>query len=215
MRALVPLTALFASSLLACGELPGEIVGTYKIGMTIEENTCGEGAVNLLHGHRYAAELRSDGKRGYWRVPSAPPLEGEYDAPKFRFESSAIVANEGADAGPRGCTLRQVDVLTGEVSKLPDAGSEPHAEGDEEDAEENDDEESYPDALDAGPDASDAGLDAEQDAGDDLALRGQHTFTISAVAGTDCTAAFAPRGRFEKLPCTLRYSVRGVDTKPF
>ncbi len=197
---------------LACGELPGTEVGTYRVTMKLEENTCGESAVHLLDGHRYSAQLRSDEKHGYWRIPGQPPLEGSYDAPSFSFESTGVVANEGPDAGPRGCSLRQRDRLTGELTRLPDAGSDESS-----DASEQEDEPSEP--LDGG-DELDAGLtgDAQVDrdaADDDSALRGEHVFTISAVAGNDCRAALAPKGAFERLPCTVRYAIRGVPIKTF
>jgi hypothetical protein len=176
MRALAPLL-LFTASVLACTELPGEVIGTYRVTMKLEENTCGTGAVNLLDGHRYAVELRSDAQYGYWRIPDQPLLQGSYDPPNFRFENSGLVAQVGAEAGPRGCALRQVDLLTGKLTKLPDAGSED-------------------------PDAA-------------IVLRGEHTFTVSAAAGTDCASALPPVGPFDKLPCTVRYSVIGINIKPF
>jgi hypothetical protein len=222
MRAAALLAITFALSTLACGELPGELVGTYKLAMKLEENTCGNAAVNLLDGHRYAAELRSDDEYGYWRVPSQPPMRGSYERGKFRFENAVIVANEGADAGPRGCTLRQVDVLAGKLTDPPDAGNK-----------ESDDDDDDAGTLDASDDENDAGEDEnenESDAGEDesddsdpapdkdeeaVALRGSHVFTVSAVTGTNCTTALTPRGAFEKLPCTVRYTVIGLDTKPF
>ena len=44
MRDRVPYLALLALSALACGELPGQVVGTYRITMKLEENSCGAGA---------------------------------------------------------------------------------------------------------------------------------------------------------------------------
>jgi hypothetical protein len=216
MRALSAFAALLGLSVLACGELPGEVVGTYRITMKLEENSCGPGAVNLLNGHRYAVELRSDAQHGYWRVPGQPPLQGSYEARRFRFENTGIVAHEDSDAGPRGCTLRQLDVLTGQLrgasAEDPDGGS---------DGSESEDEQ----ALDAGDESGDAAVekdqdDANADAGDggttsELPLHGDHTFTISAVAGTDCSTALAPRGSFAKLPCNVRYAIGGVKIKPF
>jgi hypothetical protein len=204
--------ALLGLGALACDDLPGDVVGTYRVTMKLEENSCGAGAVNLLDGHRYSVELRSDTKQGYWHVPEQPPLKGDYDAPDFRFENASIVASEGPDSGPRGCSLRQVDTLTGEVVKLPDAGS---AEGEDASTDlAEDDADSA--TLDAGLDAGES-EDADEDAGGDgdLALRGEHTFTISAASGSDCASALAPHGPFDKLPCTVRYSVRGVAIKPF
>jgi hypothetical protein len=212
-RAALVLSALLA---LACGELPGTAIGTYRITMKLEENTCGASAIHVLDGHRYSVQLRSDEKRGYWRIPSQPPLEGSYDAPRFSFENSGIVANEGPDAGPRGCSLRQIDRLTGELTSSLDGG-----DADSPDASENQDEDEDGGGIDAG-DELDAGLasDAQSDGTDggdhrDSVLHGEHVFTISAVAGNDCRSALAPHGAFERLPCTVRYSFRGVPIKPF
>ncbi|HTV25508.1 MAG TPA: hypothetical protein VMG12_42725 [Polyangiaceae bacterium] len=197
--------------LLGCGELPGTEVGTYRVTMKLEENTCGESAVHLLDGHRYSVQLRSDEKHGYWRIPGQPPLEGSYDAPRFSFESTGVVATEGPDAGPRGCALRQLDRLTGELTGLADAGNEEPADASEElDAQ---------DELDGGselvlPLDEDAQVE-QHDTDDESALRGEHVFTISAVAGNDCRVALVPKGGFERLPCSVRYAIRGVPIKSF
>jgi hypothetical protein len=104
-----------------CGELPGDVIGTYRIRMTLEENTCGEHAVYRLDDKPYSAQLRSDGARGYWRVPGQTPLRGKYEAPEFHFEYASIVAQGDPDAGPRRCRLLQSEVLNGSV-ELEDAG---------------------------------------------------------------------------------------------
>jgi hypothetical protein len=101
---------------LACGELPGEVVGTYRIRMTLEENSCGPHAVYRLDDKPYSAQLRSEGTRGYWRVPGQTPLRGKYDAPEFHFEYTSIVAQGDPDAGPRRCRLLQSERLTGSVT---------------------------------------------------------------------------------------------------
>jgi hypothetical protein len=102
-------------ALTGCGELPGEVVGTYRISMKLEENTCGEHAVYRLDNKPYSAQLRSEGSLGYWRVPGQTPLRGKYKEPEFHFEYSSIVAVGDVDAGPRRCRLLQSEVLDGSV----------------------------------------------------------------------------------------------------
>jgi hypothetical protein len=57
--------------------------------------------------------------------------------------------------------------------------------------------------------------DAEYAGEPEEGLEGEHELTISAEPGGDCASALAPAGAFEKLPCTVRYSLAGEDTKPF
>jgi hypothetical protein len=117
MRPTAALKATLLSTCLAgCGELPGEVVGTYRITMTLEDNTCGPHAVYRLDTKKYSAQLRSEDGRGYWRVPGQTPLLGKYEAPEFRFEFRSLVARSDADAGPMGCRLVQSEVLEGRVT---------------------------------------------------------------------------------------------------
>jgi hypothetical protein len=178
---------------LGCSDLPGEVVGTYRIRMTLEENQCGARAVYLTDGRRYAAELRAEGTRGYWRVPGKPLLAGKYNAPEFHFEYQALVASSPFDAGTPLCRLLQSDVLNGRIRLDNEDAGEPQEEPDE-----PQDEADEPEQEDAG-----AALEAELE------------YTISAEPGANCAAALAPEGAFEKLPCSVRYSLHGEPTKPF
>lgn len=179
----------------ACSELPGDVVGTYRISMKLEENACGSQAVYSMDGRQYSVELRSDGKHGYWRVPGKGPLRGSYEAPEFHFEFQSLVAQSAQDAGPARCRLLQHEVISGTV------------------------------AVDGGTADEDAGEAADEDAGEELGedahagpasdLTGEHALMISAEPGDDCREALAPAGAFEKLPCSVRYSLRGKHIKKF
>lgn len=175
-----------ACLLTACQPLPGEVVGTYKVTMELEENSCGNAAVYPLDGNKYSVELREDDKHAYWRIPGQTPIEGSYDEPSFEFEYGSVVATAMADGGTRGCRLVQTELLTGRVA-LSDAG------------------------------VQDVDLDAGESADDDrtgVMLVGQHELNISPEPGGDCSEALPPKGAFEKLPCRLRYQLRGVKRKP-
>lgn len=190
MRAhsLLVLVVLAAS---ACQPLPGDVVGTFQVSMKLVENTCGAGAVHSLDGKRYAVELRKEDDEAYWRIPGQTPLGGKYEAPNFTFEYSSIVAKETNDAGTKSCSLVQTELLRGRIDTDPADASVP--------------EEAQEDAA-----ASDAEAPVEETPS---ALKAEHTMTISALSGSDCTIAMAPQGSFEKLPCVLRYELTGTPRK--
>ncbi|HEX6239428.1 MAG TPA: hypothetical protein VFZ61_00990 [Polyangiales bacterium] len=209
--------------LAGCSELPGETLGTYKVTMTLQENTCGEVAVFSLDKKRYSVELRSDeNSRAYWRIPGQTPIQGRYEAPEFEFDFRAVVANAGPDAGPTGCRLVQRDQVSGSLITDDSEDDEPSDAGVDADQQADDDE------LDAGAEDPDAEPDAASDAEDSdeaeagrqadagTTLAGEHTMTITAEQGTDCRRdALMPAGPFERLPCKVRYKLTGVPTKPF
>lgn len=103
--------------LIACtNNLPGEPVGTYRVVMKLEQNTCGAQAIYTTDGKTYSVELREDDGRGYWHIADKPPVQGTLDAERnFKFTSSGIVGSEGPDAGPNGCRLIQDEVLSGSL----------------------------------------------------------------------------------------------------
>jgi hypothetical protein len=175
-----------------CTKPPGDAIGTYRVEMTLTENTCGSEAVATEDGQTYKVQLRANGDRGYWRLPGQPPLEGSYDDGKFEFDYSSVVANSSPDAGPF-CQLVQTEVRSGSVTLTSTQGS----------------------AADAGADidASEALPTADVDAGP--ALVGTHVLTISAASGTDCSAALPPRGAYQALPCTVSYTLSGSPTHSF
>ncbi|MFM2420096.1 MAG: hypothetical protein RL385_4819 [Pseudomonadota bacterium] len=206
MRARFPAGAALCALALACDpQLPGDVAGTFKVHVTLRENTCGAGAVFTNDQREYSVELRTDEthQRAYWHVPKVQPLTGSLapgDGFVFRMES--IVATQAGDAGTLPCSLMQAEELVGSFLR-----------------------------EDAGTDGADDALDAETeiatDAGDggivsasvaeptpDAPLAARHTLTISAAQGSDCGTAIAPKGPFTLLPCTLRYDLVGTRRGP-
>lgn len=179
-------TCTLALITMACEPLPGSVVGTFTVTMSLDQNACGERAVHSLDGSRYSAELRTDEHDAYWRIPAQTPLRGRVEAPDYRFDYAAVVAADTPDGGP-GCRLVQTEVLRVQV-----------------------------DNVAAGPDAgSPAAPPPTTDTDERPTLRGEHVFTVSPeVAGT-CQHAIAPAGAFEALPCTLHYTLHGTSRKPF
>lgn len=172
----------------ACNvDLPGEEVGTYKVRMSLRENTCGANAVHLQDNHSYTAQLRADAPQGYWRLPGQQPIVGRYEDGDFEFTFESAVASSAPDAGAY-CQLVQTEKLAGSVA--------------------------LPRTKDAGADAAPAAEDASV-ASDAVPLQAEHVLTISAAPGTDCSAALAPVGPFLHLPCTLRYALTGTEAKSF
>ncbi|MFT3921955.1 MAG: hypothetical protein QM778_05425 [Myxococcales bacterium] len=193
---------LMFSSLLALGACVtdpiGDEVGTYRVTMSLVSNSCGAAAVNLQDGHSYTAQLRVDGDQAYWRLPGQKPMGGTYDEGHFSFAYSSAVAKSAPDAGTF-CQLMQDEVLEGAVALTQDDDA----------------------GIDGGATAKSASTDDDTDDSDDAieapesGLVGRHIFTIKAAAGTDCAAALAPEGAFDRLPCSVRYDLKGTDTKSF
>lgn len=114
------LTLTCVALLPSCSEqLPGEVVGAYDVVWQLEENSCGPAQGYLpADGARFAIELRAEGTRAFWRVPSPGPAprEGTYDQGSFRFELGPFPHELGnGDAGTAGCTVLQKDVLVGRI----------------------------------------------------------------------------------------------------
>lgn len=197
--------ALLLGPLLIAGctsQLPGEPVATYRVVMSLVENTCGAQAIISTDGKEYSVELRQDGVKGYWRRAGRPAVQGTLDADyNFTFTSSGVVASE-QDAGVDGCQLVQDEVLSGSLRA--DAGGDGGAAGG--------------DAGAAAAGAAAAGAAATRDAGTEAlgSLIGEDTLRITSLAGTDCSRALAAGGGpFEALPCTVRYKLTGVRRDPF
>jgi hypothetical protein len=185
MRSLRPVRWLGLLALLGCPPaVPGELVGTFDVLMQLEENGCGEGAVYVTDGQRFAVELRKDGPKAYWRVPEQPMIDGYEQSGEYRFTMRTIVDSSDADAGPV-CQIVQTAELVAKVqAALQDAG------------------------------AGDAASDAAPAESAGLVLDATYTLTLDAVQGTDCSAAISPRGVFNALPCTVAYRFVGTEREP-
>jgi hypothetical protein len=181
-------------------KLPGEVVGTYRVTMKLEENTCGPNAVFLSDGKSYSVQLRADGNQGYWRLADGKPLPGKYTQDKgaFAFTFSSIVATSDPDAGEPVCQLQQNETLSGKIHGL------------------KVDEASEDDDADAGGFRADAGVeDGGVITANPTTLSGTHQLDISPAAGSDCRQAFQPRGPFAMLPCKVVYRLSGQERDDF
>lgn len=118
--------ALAACALAACdSDLPGDVVGAYSVLMRLEENTCGRAVTPFADGERYAAEVRRDGERGYWRLTRGAPVAGEFDDAGFRFAYREAIELGTMDAGTLGCTVLREEALTfvlDDLAAQPDGG---------------------------------------------------------------------------------------------
>jgi hypothetical protein len=180
-----------AALLAACNTVQGKEVGTYQVEMRLEENTCGPEALYTEDGKHYRVQLRAEGATGYWRVAGEKPLQGSYDAGRFKFTYESVVASSPDDAATF-CQLAQSELLSGAVALYPDAG-----------------------AGDAG--LQDAGVSVAGDAGAPpvSGLQAELVYTISPVSGTDCSDALPPIGKYQKLPCEVRYKLIGTPIESF
>lgn len=173
------------------GDLPGEVVGTYTVSMHLGDNSCGTPALPVADGTSYAVELRADGPRGYWRRPKIPPIEGHYDGDGgFAFQFEALFDIGNADAGTGGCRLYRDEMLNAQVVVAGDAGRPADAG----------------DALTTG----DAGT-----ASGPPPLSGHYTYTFRTDATGVCANNPGPLGVYQRLPCSVAYSLTGENHKPF
>jgi hypothetical protein len=197
MRNTSPVRTASLFAVLTAGCTPsvqGDEIGTYRVRMSLVENTCGAGAIHNQDGHSYTVQLRAKDGQGYWRVGGQKPLLGSYDQGNFSFTFESLVAHSAPDASIF-CQLMQSDQVSGVASlESSDAGT-----------------------ADAGADAATEDTDAATAPGSPPphGLTGQHVFMISAVAGTDCTEALTPIGPFERLPCKVRYTLEGTPAESF
>lgn len=198
----VALALCFSLSAVGCStELPGEVIGTYQVKMTLKENTCGPNAVYISDGSMYSVQLRADGPQGYWRLADGKPLPGKHtEDHKFTFMFSSVVATSDADAGSPLCQLAQTEVLSVKVhgAKI----------------DKNSDDES-PDAstVDAGDDSSER--DAGESSDPPTTLTGTHELNIAPTPSSDCRKALHPNGPFALLPCKVIYTLRGQEREDF
>jgi hypothetical protein len=102
--------------------VPGDPVGTFNITMSLDENGCGDGAVYITDGTKFAAELRTDGPTAYWRVPEQPMITGYDQDGEYKFKTRTLVDSSDADAGPL-CQIIQTAELVAQVhAAASDAG---------------------------------------------------------------------------------------------
>ena len=192
--------------LLSCTNgLPGEPVGTYRVVMTLEKNTCGAQAVIVENGKAYSVELREDRGRGYWHVADHAPIQGTLDEKRnFVFTFSRIAASE-ADAGPNGCRIVQDDLLTGSLRAFS------FADGGLTDGGLTDGGLTDGGLTDAG--FADGGSAVESDGLTTLVA--EHVMQLSGYAGADCSRALKGNGGpFDVLPCEVRYTLSGTERDP-
>lgn len=212
------LSLLWAGALSAScsGDLPGHAIGTYKVVMKLEENTCGPGALPLADGYNYAVELRADEPRGYWRVPHVGPISGTYRDGAFSFTTKATLELGNADAGTAGCLVIREELLEGHVTVVdagrPDAAEPPtdatSTQAPAADAAGDAGSERIADAADVDAASGDAAADAAP-------LTGEHTISFYPDPQGRCAGEQGPLGSFERLPCSARYALTGTARDSF
>jgi hypothetical protein len=183
-------SAALLSLLAACPDnLPGEVVGAYRLTMHVEQNSCGERGLPLPEGHKYSVELRADEPRGYWRIAGSPPIEGRYQRGEFEFAFAMTLDLGNLDAGTSGCLVRREERLSGRVDEAELA------------------------AVDGRGDGGRDGGSREADAAPPL--RAEHRIGFTPDPNGRCANVRGPVHVFDQLPCSATYRVDGVATKPF
>jgi hypothetical protein len=190
------------------GELPGELVGAYRINGALMENSCGSAALPAADPLRFDVEIRSQDQSGLWLVSSPPGHPGSLAANgEFSFTRESTydvggqvrqptelliemdierladpaVAQELGEDRTRPCRLNVRERISGRLLR----DSIADADGGARERSVVDDDE----------------LDADLIAENEIAVR---------VASGDCSASLDENGGpFERLPCQVRYDLEG------
>ena len=191
---------LAAPAALGCRPPPepvGALVGVYAIDGALTENTCGQSAFPTKDPLRFEVIIRQLDQVGYWQIEKRPAKAGDLEADgAFRFinESTSLVSSmRGANN-----QLEPQDFLSLEPDF--DLKTTSCSLKVREVIEGN---------LTRSLEEVDGGLDLpDSDAKHDLS--GDNTIEVTPTADSDCSAALATRGgKFENLPCTAHYNLRG------
>ena len=171
--------------------------------MTLEENTCGEGAVFTTDGQKIAVELRTEDQQCYWRVPGQPLLQGKLDDGRCHFSMTTVVASDAEEMSVSDPGLMipdptkpQVDTPEKAVCQLLQNAQIV--------------------TTISGVSASDAGVaDGDTDAGTGRLLEATYKLVIAPSSAQDCASALIPEGPFKALPCSVSYSLSGGERERF
>ena len=93
--------------------LPGEPLGTFEVAASLEESTCGDGALAAPRDWEFEVQLSRD--RGYlfWLNGEAP-IEGKVDSDgEFSIESGSRYKLTEEDPISPGCTVLRADLAEG------------------------------------------------------------------------------------------------------
>lgn len=102
---------------------PGEEIGTYAVAASLEESSCGEGALGMTKTWGFDVELSKDGDIVYWDAGGGV-VEGELDEEQFSFESKVIIdMRQGAPEGFAPCSIERVDLASGRLASGEDPES--------------------------------------------------------------------------------------------
>lgn len=199
-------------------ELPGELVGAYRIDGVLMENSCGSTALPAADPLRFDVEIRRQDGGGLWLVASPPGQPGTLaDNGDFSFQRESTY-DVGAQA------RRPVELLIEmDIERLAD----PEA------AQQQGEDRTQPcrlavteriagtllrDSLadeDGGIETSEASAAADDETrGGNADLIGENEIAVR-VAGGDCRASLDDNGGpFEQLPCEVRYELEGELIMP-
>jgi hypothetical protein len=199
-------------------ELPGELVGAYRIDGALMENSCGSAALPAADPLRFDVEIRKHDGGGVWLVASPPGQPGSLaDNGDFSFQRESTY-DVGAQA------RRPVELLIEmDIERL----SDPEA------AQQQGEDRTQPcrlgvteriagtllrdslaeeDGGDGSAEASAAAEDETRSGNADLIAENEITVR---VAGGDCRASVDDNGGpFERLPCEVRYELEGELITP-
>lgn len=170
-------------------ELPGNLVGRYRVIGMLKGNTCGIAALPATDPLLFEVEIRKQAGMGIWAIPEKPFLSGKLTQDGefiFRIEESFFVPTSPKNpetmvlydpekaASVQECRIDQIEVIKGTIHQ----GT--HESG------------------------RDAGNDQHPE------LRGEDIIDIVPSSGSECNAASSSSGGpFSSLPCQTIYTLEG------
>lgn len=103
---------------------PGEPLGTFAVAATLDESTCGAGALGAPERWEFEVRLSRSGGYLYWlNGREAIPGTLDRDGVSFSFESRVRVEVEPDRPGNAGCTVERSDRAEGELTPSGDGAS--------------------------------------------------------------------------------------------
>lgn len=162
-------------------------IGTFAVAATLEENGC-RPALAPGDSLAFSVELRRDATTLVWRRNGGAPVGGTLRADgTFRLRTHDLREQWAADPanGIAGCTLEEINTLSGELVESVDGGT----------------------AADAG--AGDAG------AGSGVSgFHADHEIEIAPALGSECSALLLSNGgSYPTFPCAILYRLEAARTE--
>jgi hypothetical protein len=109
-------------------DVPGDLLGMYKVDALMEESSCGPGALGAPDHWSFDVKLSRDDSNIYWNNGDEA-LEGSLSSAIFSFTSEVSIPVREAKPGRPGCTLWRQDAARGTLVAGADESDVPGFDG--------------------------------------------------------------------------------------